>query len=155
MFYTLIGAAGLLAAAATTVATVDVQPAPPPDHAESAAEQRLEQTVRAAIMTDGPFFNAEERAVVERACGMAPGSWDGTDVSMDDDHFRCSNGREAVDPRLVAMIQRAAPRIAARVQAAMARPEVQAAIDAVARDATEQALREVHEELGRAARRRD
>jgi hypothetical protein len=154
MLYGMIGGVALVAAAIGATATGDVSQG---DHhrGDSAPEQRLEQIVQSAITADGPLFTADERALVERKCAMAQGSWDGTNLSMDEDTLRCANGHRVRDREVLAMMERAGPRIAARVEAAMARPEVLAAIDAVAHEATEQALREVHEELSHPSRHHD
>ena len=110
---------------------------------ETAAEAKLEQVIDKAIHADGPFLLAGERALVERKCGYAPGSWDGNNFSMNNGVLHCSNGRKVDDPEVRAMMEVAAPRIAARVRKAMAQPEVKAAIDVVAREAAAEAMREL------------
>ena len=133
-----IGAAVVLAVgmAAAGPATASQEP-----EGDGAAEVRLESAVERAIRTDGPFFDAGERALVERACGLAAGSWDGFEVSMDGSALRCPGGRRVDDPQVRAMMEAAAPRIARRVAAAMARPEVRDAIAEVTREATAAAMR--------------
>jgi hypothetical protein len=115
-----------------------------------AAGERLNQVIHRAIHADGPFLVAEERALVERKCGYTAGSWDGNDFSMNNGVLTCTNGRRVDDPEVRAMMARAAPRISRRVEAAMARPDVRAAIEAVAREASEEAL----SRLGERSRRR-
>lgn len=111
-----------------------------PGAAADEADDRLGAMISSAIRSGGPFFNAEDRAAIERKCGYAPGSWDGIEMSMTGDIFRCTNGRELDDPEVRAMVDRAAPLIEKRVSAVMARPEIAAAIDKIANDAAREAL---------------
>lgn len=104
------------------------------------AHARLDRVIDLAIHGEGPFLLPRERALVERKCGYAPGTWDGNNFSMDDGVLRCSNGRRVDDPEVRAMMAEAGPRISRRVNAAMARPEVRAAIAAVAEEASREAL---------------
>ena len=110
---------------------------------ETTAEARMERAIDRALHADGPFLNAEERALVERKCGYAAGSWDGNNFSMNNGVLHCTNGRKADDAEVRAMMAVAGQRIERRVKKAMAQPEVVAAIDAVAREATAEALREL------------
>lgn len=107
------------------------------------AEAKLEQVIDRAIHADGPFLTASERALIERKCGYPAGSWDGQNFSMNNGVLICSNGRKVDDPEVRAMMDAAAPRIQKRVQQAMARTEVVAAIEAVSREAAAEALREL------------
>ena len=111
-------------------------------------EDSLGRVINRALRADGPFFTPAERALIERKCGYAPGQYDGFDANISNGIFTCSNGRRVDDPELRAMLRAAEPRIAGRVRAVMARPEVTAAIDRVARVATERALRRVHARRG-------
>ena len=97
----------------------------------------IEQTIRA----EGPFFTPDEQAVINRACGYAPGEWDGYDINMTDDVLHCSNGRTVDSPEVRRVMAVATPRITRRVEAVMARPEITAAIARVAEKATAEALR--------------
>ena len=130
---------GLAAALAVGLA-VAAGPAVALSAKDEAAEQRLESVIQQAIRADGPFFTAEERAVIERACGYASGSWDGYDINVANGVLTCSNGRRADNEEVRAVMEAAGPRIAARVRAAMARPEMRAAIAEVAREASAIAL---------------
>ena len=109
------------------------------DRAEATGD-RLSATIERAIHADGPFFTAEERAVIERACGYPAGSWDGYDANVSNGVLTCSNGRQVDNEEVRAVMEAAGPRIGARVRAAMARPEVRAAIAEVAREASAIAL---------------
>ena len=101
--------------------------------AEPAAGARLGTAINRAIHEGGPFFNAEERAAIERKCGYAPGSWDGFDLHFSNGVLICSNGRRVDDPEIRAIMAAAEPRITSRVDAVMHRPEILAAIEGVAR----------------------
>lgn len=104
------------------------------------AENRLEERIDAAIRAGGPFFNAEERAVIERACGYPAGSWDGFQANMSEGVFRCSNGRRADSREVRAVMRTAGPRIGRRVSEVMERADIREAIEAVAREAAAAAL---------------
>jgi hypothetical protein len=141
-----LGAAGLAAAGVAAALALAAVAAPAVAHdpesvaAPDAAGERLGAAIQRAIRDGGPFFTATERSVIERACDYPAGSWDGFDVNMNDGVLVCRNGRRADSPEVRAVMAAAAPRIAARVQAAMARPEIREAIDEVARTAREAAL---------------
>ena len=128
----------VILAIAVTGATVIVQTAAAEDGGDA-----LGQSIERALRADGPFFTAAEQAVVNRACGYAPGEWDGYDFQMNDGVLRCENGRRVDDPAVRRVSRQAGPRIARRVQTVMARPEITAAIDRVAAEATAEALREL------------
>jgi hypothetical protein len=104
------------------------------------AGETLGRTIDRAIKADGPFFTAEERAVIERKCGYAPGSWDGFEANMSDGVFRCGNGKRVDDPEMRALMAAAGRRIGARVEAVMESAEVKAAIARVSEEATREAL---------------
>jgi hypothetical protein len=113
------------------------------------AEARLEAVIKRAIHAEGPLLLASERALIERKCGYAPGQWDGNNFNMSNGVLHCSNGRKVDDPEVRAMMDVAGPRIGRRVSAAMARPEVKAAISAVAREASAEAMAELAKERRR------
>ena len=129
--------ATLLACAAAGLATIVV-----PADARAADEpgEALGSVINQAIHDGGPLFTPAERALIERKCGYAPGEWDGRSFSVDDGVFHCRNGKMVDDPEMRAMLAVAQPRIGARISAAMARPEVQAAIRRVADEAVQKAL---------------
>jgi|GEM_PF-3425959 len=97
------------------------------------AEARLEAALVEALRAEGPFFNAEERELVERACAYPAGSWNGYEFSMTDGVLHCTNGLDVDSPEIRAMMEAAAPRIGRRIAAAVARPRVRSAIAAAAR----------------------
>ena len=111
-------------------------------------DEALNRVINRALHADGPFFTAAERALIERKCGYAPGQYDGFQANISNGVFTCSNGRRVDDPEMRAMLSTAQPRIARRVNAVMRRPEVTAAIDLVAAQATERALRRVRARRG-------
>ena len=113
------------------------------------AGERLGETINRALRADGPFFTAEERAVIERKCGYAPGEWDGFEASMIGKVFYCENGRRLDDPEIRAVMAAAAPRIERRVKTVMARADVRAEIDRVAQEAETEALAKLAEKRGR------
>ena len=100
----------------------------------------LGTVISRAIHEGGPFFTATERAVISAKCGYAPGEWDGFDANIQNGVFHCENGKTVDDAEMRARLEVAQPRITARVNAAMARPEVRAAISAVARKAARDAI---------------
>lgn len=108
--------------------------------AEEAGE-RLGEAIERGLRAEGPFFTEAERAVIERACGYAPGQWDGFDVNMDDDALICADGRRADGAELRAVLRAAGPRIEARVARMMASPEVAGAIARIAEQAAAEATR--------------
>jgi hypothetical protein len=109
------------------------------------AGEQLGAVIERAIKGEGPFFTAEERAVIERKCGYAPGSWDGFEANMSDGAFRCRDGRRVDDAEMRALLAVAQPRIERRIEAAMESPEVKAAFEELHRKvetATRRALDE-------------
>lgn len=135
-----IGIAAAVAGGSAVAAAHD--PAPGRDRA---AEERLERLVEGGLREGGPFFNAEERAVIESACGYAPGSFDGFTANIRDNSFVCSNGRAVDSPEIRAMIATAGPRIEERVRRTVASPEFREAVSDIARNASEQAMRAVRQ----------
>ena len=128
--------AALIAAAALAAAIAFS--ADPAAAADRRGEAQLSQLIHDAIRAGGPLFDAEERAAIERKCGYAPGSWDGFDANISNGVFHCSNGRRLDDAETRAMIDEV-----------MRRPEVRAAIQRVAEEASAEALRELAEQRGR------
>ena len=96
-----------------------------------------------ALREGGSFFTAEEQAAINRACGYAPGTWDGFELNMHDGVLHCTNGRDVDDPQVRRVMREATPRIGRRVGEVMARPDVREAIDRVAAEATDRAMREL------------
>jgi hypothetical protein len=147
---------GLLLCAVTAVSlAVAAAPGEAQERArgeESVAEGRLERLIHDGLREGGPFFTPQERAVIERACGYAPGSWDGFQANMSDGVFHCSNGRRVDSPEVRAVMAAAGPRIGARVSRTMDSAEVQAAIRQLAVQAQAAALASIDAaEIGRRA----
>ncbi len=130
-------AAFALALAVPAVSPVQAQP-----HAE-ARKDELSTLIDRNLRSGGSWFTAEERALIERKCGYAPGEWDGFEANLSDGTFVCRDGRVVDDPEIRAVLRAAGPRIEARVVAVMARADVTAAIARVAEAAAAKALREV------------
>ncbi len=133
---TCLKAATLIAA----MAIIATAPAYAHPHPASEPGDPLGTVINRAIHAGGPFFTPAERAVIERKCGFAPGTWDGRDFSMSNGVFDCQNGRKVDDPKMRALMQVAQPRISARISAAMAQPEVREAIRQTASRAAREAL---------------
>ncbi len=119
-----------------------------PAAATTPESDALGQLIRRELRAGGPFFNAGERALIERKCGYAPGQYDGFEANISNGVFTCGNGRRVDDPEMRAMLDTARPRIQARVRTVMASPTVTAAISRVAREATERALARVRARRG-------
>lgn len=115
------------------------------------AGDRLGAAIERAIKAEGPFFTAEERALVEAKCGYPVGSWDGFEANIRNGAFVCRDGRRVDDAEMRAMLARAEPRIERRVEAAMEREDVQGAIAAVAAEAEREALKAVEASLAASA----
>jgi len=113
------------------------------DPATADAGDRLGTLINDRPRADGPFFTPPERAVIERACGYAPGSWDGFEININNGSLLCTNGRRAEGPEIRAVLTAAEPRIEARVERLMASAEINEAIARVAEEATAEALRGV------------
>ena len=124
-----------------------------PAMAES-GDQGLGRLIHQRLREGGPFFTGPEQAVINRACGYAPGEWDGFEANHQGDTFVCTNGRRVNDPEVRRVMRQAAPRISSRVNRVMASAEVRDRIDAIADEATERAMRAMrraglHEHEGR------
>ena len=104
----------------------------------------LGATIDSAIRAGGPFFTPAEQRVINSKCGYAPGEWDGYDIDISNGVFHCKNGKTVDDAEMRALVEAAKPRIHARVSAAMARPDVQSAIHAVAETAAREAIAKLH-----------
>lgn len=104
-------------------------------------DEGLGDMITSRLRAGGPFFTAEERAVIDRACGYAPGEWDGFQFNTSNGVLRCINGRRVDDPEVRRVIRAASPRIEARVERVMESAEVQAAIARVTERATARAMR--------------
>lgn len=96
--------------------------------------------IEAAIMAEGPFFTAEERATIERKCGYPAGGFDGFEVNIVNGVLTCKGGKRVDDAEMRALLAVAEPRIERRVKTVMASDEVQGAILAVAEEAQREAL---------------
>jgi hypothetical protein len=141
-----VAAIGVVAASAGGAASA--APAAHEARAErgtEAAERRLNRLVDAGIRDGGPFFTAEERAVIERACGYEAGSFDGFSANMTDGTFICSNGRRVDTPEIRAVMAAAGPRISERVRRTLGSQEFRDAVSEIARTASEEAMRAVRE----------
>ncbi len=118
------------------------------------AGDRLGERIEAAIKADGPFFTAEERAVIERKCGYPAGSFDGFEVNINNGALTCRDGKRVDDAEMRALLAAAEPRIERRVEAVMESAEVQGAIRAVAEEAERHALAAIdHAKIARHAAR--
>ena len=126
---TFLAGATMFAAAPAAAAHPDEEPGDP-----------LGTVINRAIHEGGPFFTPSEQAVINRKCGHAPGEWNGRNFSVNNGIFECPNGKKVDDPEMRALLRVAQPRISARISAAMARPEVQAAIRQTANEAARRAL---------------
>lgn len=113
-------------------------------------EDALDRIIDRELHAGGSFFTPEERALIERKCGYAPGTWDGFQLNITNHVLICTNGRRVDDAEVRAMLRVAEPRIERRVNEIMSRPAVRAAIERVASAATARAMREVRAELDRA-----
>lgn len=112
-------------------------------------EDGLGEMVTARLRAEGPFFTGEERAVIENACGYAPGEWDGFEFNTHNGILRCTNGRRVDSPEVRRVIRAAEPRIEARVERVMESAEVRQAIAQITERATSRAMREVEREMRR------
>ena len=126
----------LVAAIAAAGLAVAAQPA-----SADGPNQRLGALIQRHLRSGGPFFTGEERAVIERACGYARGQWDGFEIRHHDNVLVCANGRRVDDPEVRRVVRSAAPRIARRVSAVMARDDVRAEISRISEEATGRAMR--------------
>ncbi len=120
---------------ALAMAGISAVPAAADTARSKAAEARLDRLIDKAIDGGGPFFTPRERAVIERACGYAPGTWNGFRVNMIGNVFYCTNGRRVSSPEVRAVMAAASPRIDAHIDAVMERPEIVAAMEQLDREA--------------------
>ena len=111
-----------------------------PAAAETDDDHGLGELINARLRAGGPFFTAEERAVIERACGYASGEWDGLSFNTHSGVLHCTNGRRVSDPAVRQVFAAAEPRIERRVSEVMESPEVIAAIDRITDEATASAM---------------
>jgi hypothetical protein len=139
-----IGIVCLALAAPATLLSLGAPAAAQPDDDEGLGDL-IDQRLRA----DGPFFTPEERAVIDQACGYAPGEWDGFSMNTNDGELRCANGRRADSPQVRRVLRAAEPRIEARVERVMESAEVRNAIGRITERATSRAMREIEREMRR------
>ncbi|MEA3064288.1 MAG: hypothetical protein QOJ27_727 [Sphingomonadales bacterium] len=129
-----------LIATATLALTLAVGATP----AAGAGEENLSALINRELRSGGSWFTPEERRVIERKCGYAPGEWDGFEANLSDGRFTCRNGRVVEgDAEMTALLRAAEPRIEARVAKVMASAGVKAAISRVAATAAAEAMGEV------------
>ncbi len=123
----------------TAVPSAYAHPRPHP-HPGLAGHDQLGTVINIAIHEGGPMFTPAEQAVINRKCGYAPGEWDDRNFNINNGVFHCRNGKVVDDAEMRALLEVAQPRISARINAAMARPEVREAIRRTAEEATRRAL---------------
>jgi hypothetical protein len=133
--------------AALAAAMLAASPAAARGESRQSVEARLEAALVEALRAGGPFFTAEERALVEQACAYPAGSWNGYEFSMTDGVLHCTNGLDVDTPEIRAMMEVAAPRIGRRVAAAMAQPRVRAALSRSRATHAEAARDRMHTDL--------
>ncbi len=112
-------------------------------------DEGLGDMINQQLRADGPFFTAEERAVIDQACGYAPGEWDGFSMNSNDGVLRCTNGRRVDSPEVRRVLRAAEPRIEARVDRVMESAEVRQRIERITERATARAMEEVEREMRR------
>lgn len=110
-------------------------------HEVESAGARLGELITSRLRAGGPFFTNEEKAVIDRACGYAPGEWDGFQLNTRDDALICTNGRRVDTPEVRRALAAAEPRIERRVEEVMESAEVRGAIARITADATARATR--------------
>ena len=120
-----------------------------PAGAQPGDDEGLGDLIRQRLRAEGPFFNAEERAVIEQACGYAPGEWDGFELNLSNQVLRCTNGRRVDSPEVRRVIRAAEPRIEARVDRIMESADVRQAISRVTERATARAMRAMDAAFGK------
>jgi hypothetical protein len=140
-------AAALFVAAAGTAAGRDREALRGPDSG-SEAQRGLTAMINREIRAQGPFFTPSEQAVIVKACGYAPGEWDGYSVNDVEGEFQCANGRVVDSPELRAVMRAARPRIERRVEAVMARADIKAAIERLAEAESAAAIRRLAQRRG-------
>lgn len=129
------------AALVTAAAGVTALAAAGPGAQSRTAEARLDELIERAIEEGQPFFTPEERAVIERACGYGPGTWNEFQVNMVGEVFHCTNGRRVSSPAVRAIMAAAEPKIDAHIDRVMERPEIAAAIERTAHEAEPGSIR--------------
>jgi hypothetical protein len=140
----LIPAALLAAFASAPAAPASASPA------AAKAQEELSALINRELRSGGSWFTLEERRVIERKCGYAPGEWDGFEANLSRGTFTCRNGRVVRDDaEMTALLSAAEPRIRARVDRVMRSVGVRAAISLVASAAAAEAMREVEARRGR------
>ena len=105
------------------------------------AGARLGELITSRLRAGGPFFTNEEKAVIDRACGYAPGEWDGFELNTRDDVLICTDGRRVDTPEVRRVLDAARPRIERRVEEIMDSAEVRGAIARITSHATARAMR--------------
>ena len=133
--WTIVAAASALSL--TTLGLI-AAPAGAADEIEDAGN-RLGDLITGRLRAGGPFFTPEEQAVINRACGYAPGEWDGFELNTRNRALVCTNGRRVDTPEVRRVLHAAEPRIEARVEAAMESAEVTAAIARISAQASARA----------------
>lgn len=136
-----LSAIGLAAAGALAAATVPDSAETPAETAIEARGEALGALIERRLADRGSFFTPGERLVIERACGYAPGEWDGRQATIHDGALTCTNGRRADGPEVRAVLRAVEPRIEAFVEGVMASPEVAQAMARLTEEATTEALR--------------
>lgn len=140
-----LGMSAMVLAAAGALAMAGPPEAAMPAGSDTEARgEALGRMIEGRLRADGPFFTDRERAVIEQACGYAPGEWDGFDLNMQDNVLHCANGNVASGAEVEAVLAAALPRIEARVQAIMQSAEVTEAIARITEQATAEAMQRVH-----------
>lgn len=117
-------------------------PAAAGDEIEDAGD-RLGSLITSRLRAGGPFFTVEEQAVINQACGYAPGEWDGFEANMRNRTLICTNGRRVDSPEVRRVLAAAEPRIERRVEEVMESAEVRGAIARITAEATARASRAV------------
>jgi hypothetical protein len=117
-------------------------------NSRSEAQRGLTAMINREIRAEGPFFTPSEQAVIVKACGYRPGEWDGYSAHDVDGELHCANGRVVDSPELRAVMRAAQPRIERRVEAVMARADIQAAIARLAEAESVAAMRRLAERRG-------
>lgn len=120
-----------------------------PAGAEPDDDEGLGDLIDQRLRAEGPFLTPGEQAVIERACGYAPGAWDGYSLNMWGGALRCENGRRVDSPEVRRVVAAAEPRIEARVERIMASAEVRQAVARVTERATARAMQEVERGMRR------
>ncbi|HEV2747374.1 MAG TPA: hypothetical protein VGW34_08780 [Allosphingosinicella sp.] len=128
--------------------------------AAQARQGAASAAIERGIDREGQVVTPQEQAMIRARCGDR----DGSSFHLSDGMLVCANGRRVDDPEMQALGERIADRAEARVEAAMSRPDVVAALDgeatarmgermrrfdAVERPRIEAALRRAEARIGR------